>query len=362
MLSFLAGIAGGMSEDIDRKRALADKKDLASEQLENQIKLMTEQTAINDRQYEARKKIEKANRLAKNMSTYTAMNIPPEAAKAFASSDSDDLKTMIFNRAQNFPDTDWNALIEIQENTGEEINGIIEPSFRFKSGALFEPKRKTYDTIKDNFEASRVLLAQAEIDGNATKINKYKEEVSGYAKYLIPETDDDPFANEKLSSLASSRMAIALTEKYAKESATGNIQTIINGNYFQFAEKYDAFMKDFETITSDKADLVEVQNYYQTHKSTQQTNVNNAIESIEAGTSKKNTVRSIQLPDNIDPSNSQATGDYIQEWAKTNEIKLNDVLKITAGGEMVTGLWGGSYSKSMNEDGSFKFQYINRSM
>jgi len=54
MLSFLAGIAGGMSEDIDRKRALADKKDLASEQLENQIKLMTEQTAINDRQYEAK--------------------------------------------------------------------------------------------------------------------------------------------------------------------------------------------------------------------------------------------------------------------------------------------------------------------
>ena len=47
MLSFLAGVAGGMSEDIDRKRNLRDKKDLASEQLENQVKLMTEQTAIN---------------------------------------------------------------------------------------------------------------------------------------------------------------------------------------------------------------------------------------------------------------------------------------------------------------------------
>lgn len=359
LLSFVGGIAQGMSEDIDRKRALADKKDLAAEQLENQIKAMTEQTAINERQYEARKKLEKAERITKNMSTYTAMNIPIEAAKAFATSDSDDLKTMIFNRAQNFPETDWNALIEISENTGEKIDGVIQPSFRFKSGALFETKRKTYDTIKDNFEASRVLLAQAEIDGDATKINKYKEEVKGYAKYLIPETDDDPFAKEKLSSLASSRMAIILGEKYTKESASGNVQIIIRGDHFQFAEKYDTFIKDFEAVTADKADLVQVQNYYDTHKSTQQININNAIESIEAGgQGVKNKVRTIQLPDTIDPSDPEATGNYIREWTKTNEIKLNDVLKINAGGQRVTGLWGGSYNKSMNEDGSFKFQYI----
>tara|TARA_X000001382_G_scaffold127675_1_gene115910 strand:- start:242 stop:1366 length:1125 start_codon:yes stop_codon:yes gene_type:complete len=370
LLSFVGGIAQGMSEDIDRKRALADKKDLAAEQLENQIKAMTEQTAINDRQYEARKKLEKAERIAKNMSTYTAMNIPIEAAKAFATSDSDDLKTMIFNRAQNFPDTDWNALIEISENTGEEIDGIIQPSFRFKSGALFETKRKTYDTIKEHFEAARVSLAQAEIDGNVTEINKFKERVKGFAKYLIPKTDDDPFAKEKLSSLASSRMGIILGEKYAKESASGNIQTIIRGDYFQFAEKYDTFIKDFEAVTKDKADLAQVQNYYDTHKSTQQTNINNAIESIEAGgTGVKNKIVTLDIPSSVHKNGGEAIAKYIKDNITSKPIKLNDVLQynLMLPPEQQTpdeksmgakkGLWGGSFQKSFTDTG-FKFQYV----
>ena len=370
MLSFLAGIAGGMSEDIDRKRALADKKDLASEQLENQIKLMTEQTAINDRQYEARKKLEKSERVAKNINFYSAMNIPQGAAEYFGKTDNDDIKAMIVNRAEKFPDTDWNTIIQMADETGEGVEGIIDPSFRFTE-SLFKKPPKKYDTVMENVEASKVLLAQAEIAGDENGMTKYKTELDLFSKQLVPNSDDDIDLEKKLAGFASTRMSAILGSQYTTATASGNIMTAIRGEYFQYATKYDMYMKDTETFLSNKKDLTGVQNFFEANKQTQQRTINAAIQDIEmtVGTSAaKNKVVTLNIPSSVHENGGQAIAKYIEDNIASKPIKLNDVLQYnlmlppeqqtpdrkSAGAKK--GLWGGSYQKSFTDTG-FKFEY-----
>ena len=370
LLSFLGGVAEGMSEDIDRKRALADKQKLMESEAEKQIKLMKERSAEEERLYNFKRKSEKAAKEANRLGLYQSLNIPAEAAMALSKS-GDALQPVILDYAKNNPNVDWNTVIKIQEQTGDNVTDVMKPTYALDTSVLFKQKPEKFSDLSTRLDSTMDAFVAAQIAGDSEEANKIKDQISIIKNSMVSDTNElDLLDATRIASLRKTDIALAMGS-YVQETTSGEqkIQSILAGETFQFAEEFSAFQQAFKATTepylSNSANQQIVEAAYKSNDEILQRKLDTAIDRIEdihfneESTQENKIVHQVNGKDLI--IREGQTQEEVTNIFKNIDANKNDVVKImflTNDGraKQMRVLWGGSYDNSWDKDeGNFKY-------
>ena len=381
LLSFVGGLAQGATAGIIRKEDRKQKLEDQDTELDNQIKLMKERAKEEERLFEAKRKMQRADAEAENVALYQSLNIPQEASLALAKA-GDKLQPYIIDYAKNNPDTDWNTVLKITELTRDPITNTMKPTYAIDTMAIFKPQPKTFSDLETRLGATTDALVAAQIalqegTGSAEEVTKYEEQMKIIkAQMLPPEKEYDLLDGSRVTTIRKAELYLNMGE-YAKDMGDEglSLQDITQGKTFDFAEKYSGFMESFDEtmkpyLKSEKTKAV-VQAQIDSNRKILQNKLNSSIAEIERiYNSETPTGQTNKIISQVDGKNlifeqgNKSNEDFtaeIEAQLKKIQGNVNDLIKIRiinseGNAQSVTALWGGTLENSMNNNGRFKYK------